>query len=198
MKNLVIKSSLVFLVAALGLRPTCAAQTGAQLFAAKCAMCHGKDGDATTPMAKKLAIKPFSSADLQGQSDAELTTIIGKGRGRMPAYSGRFTADQTLSLVKYIRSVSARTVKVEDTDRGLVPIAPRSADSNKSHAPNAVHPLTLEEVVALLHGLVSPKRVASLVRERHVDFTLTEATIEQIRKAGGDDPLLLAIAASKM
>ena len=106
MKNWVIKASLVLLVAALAVPAmTFAADAGADLFAGKCAMCHGKNGDAEGVMAKKLGVKPFSSAEVQKLTDAELTTTIEKGKGKMPSYSGKLTDAQVKDLVKYIRSL---------------------------------------------------------------------------------------------
>jgi cytochrome c6 len=106
MKNLVIKASLVLLVAALMVPATSfAADKGAELFAGKCAMCHGKNADATGPMAKKFGLKPFSSAEVQKLSDAELTTIIEKGKDKMPAYGSKLSADEIKEVVKYIRTL---------------------------------------------------------------------------------------------
>jgi hypothetical protein len=55
----------------------------------------------------------------------------------------------------------------------------------------------LKDVVAMLQGGVSPKRVASLVQERGVDFPLDDAAEKQVRAAGGDAELLVVIAKSK-
>jgi mono/diheme cytochrome c family protein len=54
MKNLLIKSCLLILVLVLVLPAfSVAADTGGDLFATKCASCHGKDGAGNTPMGKK-------------------------------------------------------------------------------------------------------------------------------------------------
>jgi len=82
-----------------------AADTGAELFAAKCQACHGKAGDADSPMAKKFGVKPLSSLDVQKNSDADLTNIIAKGKDKMPAFAGKLTDDQIKSLVVYIRTL---------------------------------------------------------------------------------------------
>ncbi len=58
-------------------------------------------------------------------------------------------------------------------------------------------PLTSQDVVDLLKGGVSAKRTADLVKERGVDFTLTEAIEQEIRAAGGDADLLLALTKAK-
>jgi len=58
-------------------------------------------------------------------------------------------------------------------------------------------PLTSQDVVDLLEGGVSAKRAADLVKERGVDFVLTDAIEEQIRATGGDADLLLAVTKAK-
>ncbi len=73
-------------------------------YKAKCAMCHGADGKGDTSMGKMMKIRDLGSADVQGQSDAELTNIITNGKGKMPKYDGKLTPDQIKDLVKYIRT----------------------------------------------------------------------------------------------
>jgi len=58
-------------------------------------------------------------------------------------------------------------------------------------------PFTSQDVVDLLQGGVSPKRAGDLVKKRGVDFDLTADIEQQIRAAGGDADLLLAITRSK-
>ena len=82
-----------------------AADSGADLFKTKCAACHGADGKGETPMGKRLGIKDLGSADVQKQSDADLTAAISKGKGKMPAYDGKLSGDQIQDLVKYVRSL---------------------------------------------------------------------------------------------
>jgi cytochrome c6 len=85
---------------------TCSlADSGGDLFKAKCAMCHGPDGKGQTTMGKNLNLKDLGSAEVQKQSDAELTTIITNGKGKMPKYDGKLTKDQISDVVKYIRTL---------------------------------------------------------------------------------------------
>ena len=81
------------------------ADGGADTFKAKCAMCHGADGKGETGMGKTLKLRDLGSADVQGQSDADLTGIITNGKGKMPKYDGKLSKDQIGDLVKYIRSM---------------------------------------------------------------------------------------------
>lgn len=106
MKNVLIKASLVVLVAGLMVPNfVMAADTGADLFATKCASCHGKDGSGNTAMGKNLKLKDLGSADVQKTSDAELKTVIEKGKGKMPAYGGKLSSAQVDDLVKHIRGL---------------------------------------------------------------------------------------------
>jgi mono/diheme cytochrome c family protein len=76
------------------------------LFASKCAICHGPDGSAQTTMGKNLKIRDFHSADVQKQSDADLKTAITKGKGKMPAFEGKLTGEQIDQLVGYLREIA--------------------------------------------------------------------------------------------
>lgn len=58
-------------------------------------------------------------------------------------------------------------------------------------------PLSASEIIELLRGGVSSKRVTRLVGERGVGFALNDQTEQQIQAAGGDDALLGAIARAK-
>jgi len=75
------------------------------LFVSKCAICHGADGSAKTTMGKNLKIRDFHSSEVQKQSDADLKTMITKGKGKMPAFEGKLTGEQIDQLVGYIREV---------------------------------------------------------------------------------------------
>lgn len=81
------------------------ADSGGDTFKAKCAMCHGADGKGATGMGKSLGLRDLGSADVQGQSDADLTNIVTNGKGKMPKYDGKLTKDQINDVVKYIRTL---------------------------------------------------------------------------------------------
>ncbi|MBZ5567408.1 MAG: cytochrome c [Acidobacteriia bacterium] len=107
MKKLLLKVSLLVLVAGLMLPAfATAADTGPDLFASKCAACHGKDGAGSTPMGKSLKLKDLGSADVQKASDKDLKDLIEKGKPpKMPAYAGKLSPAQVDELVKFIRSL---------------------------------------------------------------------------------------------
>jgi mono/diheme cytochrome c family protein len=78
---------------------------GAADYKAKCAMCHGPTGAGDTVMGKNMKLKDLGSAEVQKQSDDELTTIIAKGKGKMPPQEGKFSKEQINDLVKFIRTL---------------------------------------------------------------------------------------------
>jgi cytochrome c6 len=84
-----------------------AAQDAAATFKAKCAMCHGADGKGSA-MGQKLGTHDFTSADVQKESDAQLTDIITKGKGKMPAYDGKLKDTEIKDLVAYIRTLAKK------------------------------------------------------------------------------------------
>jgi len=75
------------------------------LFASKCAACHGPDGSAQTTMARNLKIRDFHSLEVQKQTDADLKTVITKGKEKMPAFESKLTGEQIDQLVGYIRQI---------------------------------------------------------------------------------------------
>lgn len=80
----------------------------AQLYKTKCAGCHGPDGKGETTMGKALKLRDLASADVQKQSDADLTTLITSGRNKMPAYGKSLSPDQVKSLIGYIRGLAKK------------------------------------------------------------------------------------------
>jgi mono/diheme cytochrome c family protein len=78
---------------------------GADTFAAKCSSCHGKDATGNTTIGKKMGLRDLGSADVQKQTDQQLSDITTKGRKKMPAYEKKLSAEQIKDLVTYLRSL---------------------------------------------------------------------------------------------
>ena len=94
----------VFLAAA-----TAQAQTAAaDLYKTKCQACHGPDGSSNTVMGKKLGARDFHSPEVQKMTDAQVIETITKGKNKMPAYTGKLTADQIKGLAGYIRELGKK------------------------------------------------------------------------------------------
>jgi cytochrome c6 len=79
------------------------AADGATVFKTKgCSGCHGADGLKAMPA---MGVKPLNSADIKAQSDAQLTAAITNGKGKMPAYGSKLSADEIKAAVAYVRSL---------------------------------------------------------------------------------------------
>lgn len=81
---------------------------GAALFKSKCVMCHGPDGSGNTPIGKAIGTPDLRSAQVQKLSDAQLSAIIIKGKGKMPAFGSSLSKSQTDALVAFIRSLAKK------------------------------------------------------------------------------------------
>ena len=80
-------------------------KAGAELYKKSCAMCHGADGSGSNPMGQKMGVKDLKSPEVQKQTDAELTQMISKGKGKMPAYGEKLKPEQIKDLVTSIREL---------------------------------------------------------------------------------------------
>jgi mono/diheme cytochrome c family protein len=78
------------------------AADGAATFKAKCAMCHGADGTKENP---GMGVKSLAGADIQKQSDADLTATVTKGKGKMPAYAGKLSDEDIKAVVAFVHTL---------------------------------------------------------------------------------------------
>lgn len=99
--------------AALGISVAAArAADGRTVFTQHCAACHGPDGKAQTPMAKRLGVRDLSvltldEADLQKRIFAGVKNA--KGVQVMPPFEGRLAADETAALVQHVKSLQKKS-----------------------------------------------------------------------------------------
>ena len=77
-------------------------------FKTKCALCHGLDGTGDTPTGKSLKVRNLSSAEVQKMKDAQLITIISKGKDKMPAFKDSLNAEQIKGLVAHLRTMAKK------------------------------------------------------------------------------------------
>lgn len=83
------------------------AQDAAATYKGKCAMCHGADGKGS-PTGLKMGAHDFTSADVQKETDAQLTDVITKGKAKMPPYTGKLKDTEIKDLVAYIRGLAKK------------------------------------------------------------------------------------------
>jgi mono/diheme cytochrome c family protein len=77
----------------------------AALYKSKCAVCHGATGKGDSPAGKSLGAESFSDPKVATKSDADLKSVIEKGRNKMPAYGKSLKPEEIQGLVVYIRSL---------------------------------------------------------------------------------------------
>ena len=110
MKHLSLRTGLVILLACAALAVgsvSAVAQDAAAVYKAKCAMCHGPDGKGSAT-GLKMGAHDFTAADVQKETDAQLTDTISKGKGKMPAYAGKLKDNEIKDLVAYIRGLAKK------------------------------------------------------------------------------------------
>jgi mono/diheme cytochrome c family protein len=76
-------------------------------YSKNCATCHGKDGRAKTFKSRHhVHARDLTDARWQSEvSDERILESIREGRGRMPAFKGKLTAEQITSLLPYVRDL---------------------------------------------------------------------------------------------
>ncbi len=81
---------------------------GGAFFKSKCAMCHGPDGSGNTALGKAMGIVDLRSALVQKLPNVQLSAIISKGKGKMPAFGDSLSKPQTKALIAFIRSLAKK------------------------------------------------------------------------------------------
>ena len=101
--NSILASILVF-----GFGPHGKAADGKELFAKQCASCHGPDGKAQTPIARKLGVKDLTQSKLT-EAEIEKQIVEGKrddhGKEKMPSFKSKLSADEIKSLIGAVKEL---------------------------------------------------------------------------------------------
>ncbi len=102
----IVTGSIFFGLAMVLLVPSLRAQSdAAKVYKTNCVLCHSANGSGDSASGKALKAKDLRSPEVQGKSDAELAEAIAKGKGKMPAFGAKLSADTIKSLVAYIREL---------------------------------------------------------------------------------------------
>jgi mono/diheme cytochrome c family protein len=82
------------------------APEGKELFTAKCAPCHGQNGEGKAAIAKmfNVTLPALASKEVQAKSDADLKKVIISGKGKMKPVSG-VTEKQADDVVAFLRTL---------------------------------------------------------------------------------------------
>jgi cytochrome c6 len=109
MRALVLRLVPAAVFACLMLTNAVQAQTdSAKIYKTNCELCHGPDGSGNTGPGKAFHAQDLRSEETQKQSDAALSEVITKGRGKMPAFGAKLKSDDITKLVAYIRTLAAK------------------------------------------------------------------------------------------
>jgi mono/diheme cytochrome c family protein len=73
----------------------------------KCSVCHGEDGRGQTAKGKKLKVKDVSSPEVRKMSEADMLTVVLKGKGEdMAGFEKELGADMCKKITAYFRSLA--------------------------------------------------------------------------------------------
>ncbi len=106
MKKLIVCSLALLVAGVVSVR----AADAKELWEKNCAKCHGPDGKGDTKMGKKLEIRDYTDAKVQGTlKDAEMTKAIKDGvkegdKVRMKGFSDALSDDEVKALAAYVRA----------------------------------------------------------------------------------------------
>jgi mono/diheme cytochrome c family protein len=79
---------------------------GKEVYNAKCAPCHGANGEGKAAIAKMYNVtqRPLASKEVQARTDEELKQVILKGQGKMKPVAG-VTEKQAADVVAFVRTL---------------------------------------------------------------------------------------------
>jgi mono/diheme cytochrome c family protein len=79
---------------------------GKEVYTAKCAPCHGANGEGKAAIAKMYNVtqRPLASKEVQARTDEELKQVILKGQGKMKPVAG-VTEKQAADVVAFMRTL---------------------------------------------------------------------------------------------
>ena len=109
MLNHTTRTAAIFIVALFASHHSFAQTSGADIFKAKCAMCHGDDGLGNTPIGKPMGVVSYKSPEALKLSNAAMTAIVKNGRNnKMPAFNGQLTDAQIKEVLLYVRTLQKK------------------------------------------------------------------------------------------
>ena len=87
-----------------------AAAGGKEAYQKLCQSCHGADGTGNPQMAKSLKVfmPSVTRAALAQKDDAEMLRITAEGKGKMPGYAPRLSAEEQRQVLEYMKTLGQR------------------------------------------------------------------------------------------
>jgi len=83
-----------------------AQSSGADLYKAKCLMCHGASGLADSPAGKAMKVKPITDPEVKAFTQAKMIDAVHDGMGKMQPFKDKLTDAQIKDAVSYFRTFS--------------------------------------------------------------------------------------------
>jgi mono/diheme cytochrome c family protein len=81
-------------------------QSAQQQYKQNCKKCHGDDGQGHTMVGKMVKAANLTSDAVAKASDAELTVVIDKGKGKMSGFGVKLGGDAGVAnMLSYVRSL---------------------------------------------------------------------------------------------
>ncbi len=84
--------------------PAVAQTSGADVYKAKCQMCHGAAGMAESGVGKAMKVKPVSDPEVKKMSEAQMVDAVRKGMGKMQPYQDKLSDAQIKASVAHFRT----------------------------------------------------------------------------------------------
>lgn len=88
--------------------------SGAEIYAQRCALCHGAEGKGDGPASAGLNPKPRNHTDgsyMNAQTDEQLLTVIREGKGAMPAWKSVMSEEEIHAVLKHVRTLAVPPYK---------------------------------------------------------------------------------------
>lgn len=79
--------------------------TGAELFAAHCAHCHGNNGDGQSYISRYPGMPAVGNLQTSERPQSELHQILNEGRGSMPAFHQRLRDADRLEILNHLHTL---------------------------------------------------------------------------------------------
>jgi len=140
----------------------------------------------------------------QPERDTRAVLTITSDPGDVQVYINDEPRGMTSGEGKVVLRLAAGTYKLrlslpgfKDFEQQVRLVSGQSQEVTAKLEPAGPPPFTAGDVAEMLQGKMSPKRVATLVQERGVDFELNPDLDKRLRGLGATSDLLLAIATNK-
>jgi cytochrome c6 len=82
-------------------------EAGQKVFQRDCQSCHGRDGTGNPQLEKALqvTIPPVTAAALAQKNDTEMLHIIAEGKGKMPGFAKKLSAEEQRQVLNYMKAL---------------------------------------------------------------------------------------------